>query len=92
MSNQNFRQQQQINQAVFSSGEKAEKYQPYLFMPMKYLPGTNNNQTGKARRALTMKLVARFGLTSPTIIARLYAVPHRQALEHLNKLVKNCLA
>ncbi len=91
MSNPNFRQQQQINQAVFSSGEKAEQYLPYLFMPMKYLPGTNNNQTGKARRALTIKLVARFGLTSPTIIARLYGVPHRLALEHLNNLVSEKL-
>lgn len=87
MSNPNFLQQQQINQTVFSSGEKAEQYLPYLFMPMKYCPGTNNNQIGKARRALTIKLVARFGLTSPTIIARLYGVPHRLALEHLNNLV-----
>ncbi|WP_299792370.1 hypothetical protein [uncultured Shewanella sp.] len=87
MTHPGFQQQQLINQAVFSSGEKAEKYLPYLFMPMKYFPGTNNNQIGKARRALTIKLVARFGLTSPTIIARLYGVPHRLALEHLNNLV-----
>lgn len=91
MSNQNFRQQQQINQVVFSSGEKAEQYLPYLFMPMRYFPGTNNNQIGKTRRALTMKLVARFGLTSPTIIARLYGVPHRLALDHLNNLVSEKL-
>ncbi|WP_241906495.1 hypothetical protein [Shewanella sp. 10N.286.51.B7] len=83
--------QQTINTAVFSSGKLADKYQPYLFMPMKYIPGENNNQTGKARRELTIKMVARFGVTSPTLIAVIYGIPKRQALEHLNKLVKEKL-
>jgi len=91
MSNPNFLQQRRINQTIFSSGEKAEKYLPYLFMPMKYCLGINNNQIGKARRALTIQIVSRFGLTSPTIIAWLYGIPHRLALEHLNKLVSEKL-
>jgi hypothetical protein len=66
----------------------AARYAPYLDIDMQYRPGDNNNQTGKNRRELTIKLVARFGLTSPINIAFLYGISHRQALEHLNKLVQ----
>ncbi|ARD23597.1 hypothetical protein SJ2017_3340 [Shewanella japonica] len=83
--------QNAINVSVYEAGGKVEKFQPYLFIPMRYFCGANNNQTGKARRELTIKIVARFGMTSPTIIAWLYGISKRQALEHLNKLVKEKL-
>ncbi|MEZ9370466.1 hypothetical protein AB4140_16820 [Shewanella sp. 10N.286.51.B2] len=83
--------QNAINISVYEAGDKAEKFQPYLFIPMRYFCGANNNQTGKARRELTIKIVARFGVTSPTIIAWLYGISQRQALEHLNKLTKEKL-
>ena len=80
-----------INQTIEMAGEIGLLYQPYISMPMNYQPGVNNNQKGKDRRALTMKIVTRFGLTSPTIISWLYGIPHRLALEHLNKLVSEKL-
>ncbi|WP_232479508.1 hypothetical protein [Shewanella marisflavi] len=83
--------QQLVNQSILQAGTSAEKYHPYLNMTMQYAPGCNNNQTGKMRRMVTIKLVARFGLTSPSIIAWMYAIPYRLALEHLNKLVKEKL-
>ncbi|MCL1058664.1 hypothetical protein L2729_11770 [Shewanella gelidimarina] len=83
--------QQLINQTLDTSGKGGYQYQPYLSIPMRYQQGANNNQIGKARRVLTMKLVARFGLTSPTIVAWLYGIPLRLALEHLNKLVSEKL-
>ncbi|WP_254843585.1 hypothetical protein [Shewanella sp. UCD-KL21] len=83
--------QNAINVSVYEAGDKAEKFQPYLFIHMRYFCGANNNQTGKARRELTIKIVARFGVTSPTIIAWLYGISQRQALEHLNKLMKEKL-
>lgn len=49
--------------------ETAALYSPYLDIPMQYSPGLNNNQTGKIRRALTIKIIARFNITSPTIIS-----------------------
>ncbi|MCL1036717.1 hypothetical protein L2750_06075 [Shewanella submarina] len=64
------------------------EYGNYLQIPMQYQLGVNNHQTGKARREMTIKLVARFGLTSPSLIAWLYCIPKRQALEHLNALVE----
>ncbi|MGS0825377.1 hypothetical protein ACVBIO_06165 [Shewanella sp. 0m-8] len=86
---------QQLNQTVETAGEIAPEaarlYQPYISMLMHYQPGTSNNQIGKDRRILTMKIVTRFGLTSPTIISWLYGIPHRLALEHLNKLVSEKL-
>ncbi len=91
MYEQNISQQQLINQTIIAAGEAGRLYQPYLSMPMRYEHGANNNQIGKSRRALTMKLVARFGVTSPSIISWLYGVPHRLALEHLNKLVSEKL-
>ncbi|MBQ0713531.1 MAG: hypothetical protein KBT53_11275 [Porticoccus sp.] len=83
--------QQLIDQTLDTSGKEGSQYQPYLSIPMRYQQGANNNQIGKARRVLTMKLVARFGLTSPTIVAWLYGIPQRLALEHLNKLVSEQL-
>uniref|UniRef100_UPI003B59F11D hypothetical protein n=1 Tax=Shewanella gaetbuli TaxID=220752 RepID=UPI003B59F11D len=83
--------QHAIQSSVDEAGDEVEKFQPYLLMPMRYFSGVNNNQIGKARRELTIKIVARFGLTSPTIIAWLYGISQRQAIEHLNKLVKEKL-
>ncbi|MGI2217742.1 hypothetical protein ACRN94_12240 [Shewanella baltica] len=67
------------------------RYDPFLNFDMQYRPGVNNNKTGKIRREFTMKLVARFGLISPSNIAWLYGISHRQSLEHLNKLVQEQL-
>ncbi|MGS0827994.1 hypothetical protein ACVBIO_19610 [Shewanella sp. 0m-8] len=86
---------QRLNQTIETAGEIAAEagrlYQPYISMPMHYKIGTSNNQIGKDRRVLTMKIVTRFGLTSPAIIGWLYGIPHRLALEHLNKLVSEKL-
>ncbi|MDP2561185.1 hypothetical protein [Psychrobium sp. 1_MG-2023] len=68
-----------------------ELYQPYLSLNMTYAPGANSNITGKRRRQLTMMIVARFNIISPTLIMWLYGVSKHQALEHLNKLVKEQL-
>ena len=65
--------------------------QRYFNMHMRYEGGDTNNQIGQARRKTTVLVVARFGLTSPTVIAQLYGISYRQALEHLNKLVKQNL-
>lgn len=66
-------------------------YQNYLNIDMRYRYGTNNNQTGKARRALTMTIVSRFGHTSPMIVQWLYGVSRAQSLVHLNALCKEGL-
>ncbi len=58
----------------------------YLDINMHYQPGKNNNQTGKNRREMTVKLCARFNIVDPILIAWLYGVSHRRALEHLNNL------
>jgi len=58
-----------------------------LNIDMTYLSGRNNNETGKIRRESTIKICARFSLIDPVIATWLYDIPHRQALEHLNKLV-----
>ncbi len=63
-----------------------ELYQPYLALDMRYKVGENNNIIGKNRRRLTMIIVARFGVISPTIVMWLYSISKHQALEHLNKL------
>jgi len=74
-----------------TSIETGNLYSPYFDTPMNYLPGLNNNQTGKIRRALTIKIIARFNITSPTIISWLYGISRHQSLEHLNTLVKDKL-
>ncbi|AWB67886.1 hypothetical protein C2869_16285 [Saccharobesus litoralis] len=51
--------------------------------------GVNNNQTGKYRRETTVKVVERVGHITPTVISWLYDISRHQALEHLNKLVKD---
>lgn len=63
--------------------------QRYFNIAMRYDGGENNNEIGRARLIMTIIIVARFGLTSPTVISHLYRMSHRQALEHLNKLVKH---
>lgn len=69
----------------------SELYLPYLALDMNYEKGRNNNITGKRRRRLTLLIVARFGIISPTIIMWLYHISKHQALEHLNKLEKENL-
>lgn len=67
------------------------QYQNYFNIDMQYRYGTNNNQTGKARRRLTMTIVSRFGHTSPTIIQWLYGISRAQSLAHLNGLCREGL-
>ena len=74
-----------------TSNANTELYQNHLAIDMHYFHGTNNNQTGKARRRLTMIIVGRFGHTSPLIIRWLYGISQPQALAHLNKLCKEGL-
>ncbi|GAA6184917.1 hypothetical protein [Aliiglaciecola sp. NS0011-25] len=63
----------------------------YFAINMRYHAGQSNHEMGQARRELTTVIVARFGLTSPTVLSHLYRISYRQALEHLNKLVKQGL-
>ena len=58
---------------------------------MRYLPGVNNTETGRIRQRTTLQIVARFGLTCPSILAWLYDISYRAAVEHLSKLVKRGL-
>ena len=64
------------------------QYQRYFAVYMQYRHGSNNQQIGKARREFTLKIVGRFGVTIPLIIAWLYGMSKAQALVHLNKLVQ----
>lgn len=67
------------------------QYQRYFAVDMQYRHGRNNQQIGKSRREFTLKIVGRFGMTSPLIIQWLYGITKAQALVHLNKLVQNDL-
>ena len=64
------------------------QYQRYFAVDMQYRHGSNNQQIGKSRREFTLKIVGRFGMTIPLIIAWLYGMSKAQALVHLNKLVQ----
>lgn len=64
------------------------QYPQFFAVDMQYRHGKNNQQIGKSRREYTMKLVGRFGMTSPLIIEWLYGMSRPQALVHLNKLVQ----
>ena len=64
------------------------QYQRYFAVDMQYRHGSNNQQIGKSRREFTLKIVGRFGMTSPLIIQWLYCITKAQALVHLNKLVQ----
>lgn len=75
----------------FSNTSIKTLYQPYLDVDMLYSTGENNNITGKKRRRLTMIIVARFGVISPTIVMWLYGINKHQSLEHLNKLQREGL-
>tara|TARA_R110001583_G_scaffold185897_1_gene346248 strand:- start:8674 stop:9555 length:882 start_codon:yes stop_codon:yes gene_type:complete len=66
-------------------------FQRYFELNTRYNSGRNNNEKGRARLNTTVLIAARFGLVSPTIVAQLYRMSKRQALEHLNKLVKRKL-
>ncbi|WP_252732742.1 hypothetical protein [Paraglaciecola chathamensis] len=76
---------------TFSNTNWNTQFERYFDIAIRYEGGVNNNQIGKARLNMTVLLTARFGLTSPTIISALYQISKRQALEHLNKLVKRKL-
>ena len=67
------------------------QYQRYFAVDMQYRHGSNNQQIGKSRREFTLKIVGRFGITSPLIIAWLYGITKAQALVHLNKLIQHDL-
>ncbi|MGO4891573.1 hypothetical protein [Flavobacterium sp. W21_SRS_FM6] len=73
------------------SNDWASTYDRYFKILMRREFGNNNNEIGRSRLILTVLLAARFGLTSPTVIANLYKISRRQSLEHLNKLVKRNL-
>lgn len=66
---------------------QSEIFERYFNIAMWYEGGHNNTEIGKARFNLTLLIAARFGLTSPRVIAHLYDISLRQAREHLNKLV-----
>lgn len=67
------------------------QYQRYFAVDMQYRHGSNNQQIGKSRREFTLKIVGRFGMTSPLIIQWLHGITKAQALVHLNKLVQHDL-
>ncbi|WP_338591210.1 hypothetical protein VXM60_01695 [Shewanella khirikhana] len=76
----------QVNHQPQHQALKSE-YRPFLNIDMTYQVGSNRCQTGKFRRSLTVKMVARFGLISPSLIEVFYGTSRRLALEHLNNLV-----
>ena len=67
---------------------KNETIERYLNINMHYQAGRNNNETGKQRRNLTIKVCARFNMIDPVLVQWLYGIPHHLALLHLNKLVE----
>ena len=67
------------------------QYQRYLRIDMKYRQGANNHQKSINRTKLTTLIVVRFGIIAPVIIRSLYGISQHQALEHLNKLVREGL-
>lgn len=67
------------------------QYQRYFDIDMLYQPGVNNYQKGINRAKLTTLITIRFGVIAPVIIRWLYNTSQHQALEHLNKLVKEGL-
>jgi len=56
---------------------------------MRYYPGVNNHQKGVNRTRLTVLIAIRFSIVTPGIVRWLYAINHRLALEHLNRLEKD---
>ncbi|MEI4549934.1 hypothetical protein [Pseudoalteromonas spongiae] len=58
---------------------------------MFYRPGANKQITGLNRQKLTSIIAVRFGIISPTLVSWLFQTNRHQALEHLNKLVKEGL-
>ena len=70
-----------------SNNETHQQIKRLLDIDMHYQPGRNNHETGIERREMTLKICARFNIVGPVIIRWLYGIPHRLALQHLNKLV-----
>ena len=67
------------------------QYQRYFDIDMTYHAGANNYQKGINRTKLTTLVVMRFGIIAPVVIRSLYNISQHQALEHLNKLVREGL-
>jgi hypothetical protein len=64
-------------------------YPRYFDIDMRYYPGVNNHQKGVNRTRLTVLIAIRFSIVTPGIVRWLYAINHRLALEHLNRLEKD---
>ncbi len=73
------------------SNESSNAFAHHLTIDMQYRPGTNKLITGLNRQKLTPIIAVRFGIISPTVVSWLYQTNRHQALEHLNKLVKEGL-
>jgi len=74
-----------------SQNELLNDFNRHLAVDMFYRPGANNLITGLNRQKLTSIIAVRFGIISPTLVSWLYQTSRHQALEHLNKLVKEGL-
>jgi hypothetical protein len=70
-----------------STSTNLDMINQYFEINMRYQHGANNIEIGESRAKLTIIITARFGMSSPTILAELYSISVRQAREHLNKLV-----
>lgn len=79
------------NNFLDKNSEMSLVVQRYFDIDMRYKHAENNNEIGRLRQQMTVVVTARIGLCSPTLIASLYSISKRQALEHLNKLVKQQL-
>ncbi|GAA67881.1 hypothetical protein [Pseudoalteromonas sp. BSi20429] len=64
-------------------------YPRYFDIDMRYRAGANNHQKGVNRTKLSVLIAIRFSIVTPGIVRWLYAINHRLALEHLNRLEKD---
>lgn len=64
-------------------------YPRYFDIDMRYCAGANNHQKGVNRTRLTALIAIRFSIVTPGIVRWLYAINHRLALDHLNRLEKD---
>ncbi|GLP94700.1 hypothetical protein [Paraferrimonas sedimenticola] len=67
------------------------EYERYLQVPHQYQEAPSKFYTGKVREAATLKLLARFHITSPTVISWYFDISRNLALIHLSVLVKKGL-
>ncbi|MGB3726525.1 MAG: hypothetical protein WA981_12210, partial [Glaciecola sp.] len=79
----------QNNLSLIEQNEEIIKIIIYLIrIKMRYHEGPNNTATGKIRLDLTMLILTRFKVTTPSILAWFYNINKRQAQEHIRKLLK----